>query len=223
MNKYFFLLLFIFSSATIVAQIKTDKASIDSIQLRLMRLCYSNQIQESENEFRALAPAFIAVNDTANLRKLGMAAHCQDSETQPLGEATKRLLNEVNLMNNPAPEITFLPKDKLKNTIIIFYNPDCGSCERELGKLISNYPDIEKEKYRVVSVDAGGNETRYKEIIETFPWKNNAFFDLEYTSINYVNYGIFSGLPVIFVTDKKGNVKIRTTNWQLDMLKEANK
>lgn len=99
------------------------------------------------------------------------------------------------------------------NTILVFYESGCGSCEDEMQSLKANYPVIKDKGYEVVSISADVDENIFKNTSHSFPW-GNKLCDLKgFTGDDFQNYGIM-GTPTFFVIDKNGEVKGRYARLQ---------
>jgi len=94
------------------------------------------------------------------------------------------------------------------NTLLVFYESGCGSCENEMINLKSNYPLIQKKGYEVISVSADANESTFKNTALAFPWKKRLCDLKGFSGDDFKNYGVM-GTPTFFVIDKEGKIEGR--------------
>ena len=106
-----------------------------------------------------------------------------------------------------APKLTQgrLPK---KNTLLVFFESGCGSCENEMQQLVANYPLLQEKGYEVISIAADNDPDIYQAIAETFPWKAKYCDGEGVEGKDFQNYGVI-GTPTMYIIDKKGIIQGR--------------
>ena len=91
------------------------------------------------------------------------------------------------------------------NSLVIFYESDCGSCENELLQLRGNYPLFREKNIRVISVSADRDDEIYRKNADTFPWQQKLCDYKGFEGVNFRNYAVV-GTPTIYVIDDKGTI-----------------
>jgi peroxiredoxin len=89
------------------------------------------------------------------------------------------------------------------NSLVVFYESGCNSCDNELLHLRGLYPQLQEKNIRVISVSADKDEAVYWKNAEAFPWDVKICDFQGFAGVNFKNYDIF-GTPVIFLIDNKG-------------------
>jgi hypothetical protein len=126
------------------------------------------------------------------------------------------LLPQLNLENflmpvlgEKAPEITlgnetFVPK----NTLLFFYDSDCGLCQNELHQLIERYELLKENNIRVISIAADVDKNLFEGTAQKVVWKDN-FCDFKgFEGENFVRYGVV-GTPTLILIDNESVVRGR--------------
>jgi len=112
-------------------------------------------------------------------------------------------------MDISMPDINGVEKSvydiKSKYTMLVFWSPDCGHCQREIPELDSVYNAVLKKKgVKVYAVRADGEESKWKEFIKKNKledWINVQ--DTDHTHQDFrKNYNIYM-TPVIYILDEK--------------------
>lgn len=118
-------------------------------------------------------------------------------------ELAMRLINSLNLIGKAAPLFTFpISDDGAQNFIILFYESDCPSCERELELLQKNYIELKKKGIEVVTISSDIDNSIFEDASKSFPWKNK-FCDYKGLSgENFKNYGVIA-TPTFYLIDKQ--------------------
>jgi hypothetical protein len=99
-------------------------------------------------------------------------------------------------------------------TLLVFYESGCGPCENLLGQLPGNYEYLKKNNIRIISISADTDEKVFKSKADLFPWKQDAFCDLEgMKGPNFVNYGVV-GTPTMVLLDASGNILLKSASLQ---------
>jgi thiol-disulfide isomerase/thioredoxin len=101
----------------------------------------------------------------------------------------------------------------LSNTLLIFYESDCGSCEKQLNELVTYYPALKEKKMQIVSIAADRDEQIFERRATTFPWPDKLCDYKGFSGENFINYRII-GTPTIFIIDKKGYITGRYAQLQ---------
>jgi len=122
-----------------------------------------------------------------------------------------------NLIGNVAPEIKMVDKNnveqrlsavKAKYTIVVFWDPGCGHCQKEIPLLDSVYKAALKAKgVKIYAVKTEGDEKKWEEFINKNgmnDWIN--VYDPEHQSDFRSKYDIYS-TPVIYLLDEKKIIK----------------
>lgn len=88
-------------------------------------------------------------------------------------------------------------------TLLVFYQSDCGHCEDIINQLIAKYQNFEKKRTRIISISSDddietfGNESKY------FPWKDKFCDCVSTKRTNFKNYAV-SGTPTLILLDNNG-------------------
>ncbi|MDR3328307.1 MAG: thioredoxin family protein [Prevotellaceae bacterium] len=104
------------------------------------------------------------------------------------------------------PAITGLKDKKYANSLIVFYNSECGHCQTEMSNLIKNYNILTAKKIRIITIASDEDRNVYENLSKNFPWKDKLCDFKGLDSENFVNYGVF-GTPVIYFTNDEGKIK----------------
>ncbi len=122
-----------------------------------------------------------------------------------------------NIIGNTAPELALkdtlgqwqiLSKVPAKYTILVFWDPDCGHCQKEIPKVKEVYDKWKTKGVKVYAVDIEVDEAKWKKFIRE---KN-----LDWINVNDVNhqsnfrqlYDIYS-TPVIYILDDKKVIRAK--------------
>lgn len=113
------------------------------------------------------------------------------------------------LNGQPAPLIAV--NDSLfapKNSLIIFYETDCGNCHYELEALKQKYSLLKDNKIRVISIAADADKDVFESTAMDFPWTDKICDFKGFDGDNFLKYGIV-GTPTFVLTDADGIVRGR--------------
>lgn len=118
-----------------------------------------------------------------------------------------------NVIGNVAPDVKMpdlkgvehsLLDVKAKYTLLVFWSPDCGHCQKEIPALDSVYNAVLKKKgVKVYAVRTEGDVKKWQEMIDKNKlddWVN--VYDPEHKSRYRADYDIYS-TPVIYLLDEK--------------------
>lgn len=118
-----------------------------------------------------------------------------------------------NLIGRVAPEIKMIGTDgkeyalsdvKAKYTVVVFWDPTCGHCQKEIPSLDSAYnAQLKAKGVKIYSVRTEGDEKLWREFIEKHnlkDWTN--VYDPEHKSNYRSMYDVYS-TPVIYLLDEK--------------------
>lgn len=108
---------------------------------------------------------------------------------------------------NQAPMLIFPDSTVMVpiNSLVIFYESDCGNCTNELTQLRGNYPVLKERKIRVISISADLDEETYKKTADTFPWEQKLCDFKGFDGVNFKNYAVV-GTPTIYLIDDNGKI-----------------
>jgi peroxiredoxin len=119
---------------------------------------------------------------------------------------TELIINDLLPTGSPAPTLTLKKgKEKIKNTLLIFYESGCNNCENELNQLIGNYPELKAKGIRVISIAADIDKTIYETNAARFPWSDKYCDFNGLTGDNFRAYYAI-GTPTIFAINKNGKI-----------------
>jgi thiol-disulfide isomerase/thioredoxin len=95
--------------------------------------------------------------------------------------------------------------------ILVFWDVDCGHCQKEIPKLIEVYNDLKKEKkdvkvYSVYTLHEGEKYLKYIAEKGLSDWIN--VYDGAHINNVTVKYDVYS-TPVIYVLDKNKTIKAK--------------
>ena len=122
-----------------------------------------------------------------------------------------------NIIGNTAPELALkdtsgkwqiLSKVPAKYTILVFYDPDCGHCQKEMPKLKEVYDKWKSKGVEVYAVDIEVDVPKWKKFIreQQLNWIN--VNDANHQSNFRQLYDIYS-TPVIYILDDKKVIKAK--------------
>ena len=121
-------------------------------------------------------------------------------------EKIDKIVTTTRLQGRLAPLIRDVKE--LKNTILIFHESGCGSCDNEISQLIDNYPVLQSKGYEVISIAADNDPTIYQATAEALPWQAKYCDGEGMGGKDFQNYGVI-GTPTMYVIDKKGIIQGR--------------
>jgi thiol-disulfide isomerase/thioredoxin len=123
-----------------------------------------------------------------------------------------------NLIGSTAPELALkdtsgqwqiLSKVPAKYTILVFYDPDCGHCQKEMPKIKEAYDKWKDKSVMVYAVDIEVDEEKWKKFIrekELGRWIN--VNDAKHQSNFRQLYDVYS-TPVIYILDKDKKIRAK--------------
>ena len=111
-----------------------------------------------------------------------------------------------------APNLSYgkLPKS---NTLLVFHESGCSSCEKEMQQFKEKYPQLQEKGYEVVTVSADVDLQTFNHTSADYPWKSKYCNGEGFAGKDFQNYGII-GTPTIFMLDKKGIIQGRYARLQ---------
>ncbi len=98
-----------------------------------------------------------------------------------------------------------LTDSKASQTLLVFYQPDCDNCHKQLDLLIKDFSNLDKLGIRIVSVSADRDENSFQKDVERFPWVDKLCDFNGFAGQNFLNYGIMA-TPTFFLLDKDAKV-----------------
>jgi peroxiredoxin len=104
-------------------------------------------------------------------------------------------------------------KIELANTLLVFHETGCGSCEQQMQAIVRNYQTIRQRGFELVSVSADFEEETFKKSSTPFPWQMKLCDYKGFAGINFVNYGVV-GTPTMYLINKDGIVEGRFARLQ---------
>ena len=119
-----------------------------------------------------------------------------------------------NLIGNTAPELALpdtsqklqvLSKVNAKYTILVFWDPDCSHCQKEIPALKKIYDEWKSKGLQVYAVDIEMEEAKWKKFINDhdLDWIN--VNDVKHTSNFRQVYDVYS-TPTIYILDKNKKI-----------------
>ncbi|MDR0505228.1 MAG: redoxin domain-containing protein [Dysgonamonadaceae bacterium] len=121
----------------------------------------------------------------------------------------ENLLSQLGVDDLLAPG-HYAPKLRLENayitpvqSLVIFYESGCNSCENELVQLRANYRILHEQGLRVISISADRDEGTYRKNADLFTWTDKYCDYKGFSGENFINYQAV-GTPIIFVINKEG-------------------
>ena len=161
--------------------------------------------------YEQLAEALISIFEQYDWKPETEALARFINEDSRIKEPTGKLQLLLTLFKlgkgNKAPKLTQgkLPK---KNTLLVFYESGCNSCENEVLQLVANYPLLQEKGYEVISIAADNDLDIFQSSAETFPWKAKYCDGEGMEGKDFQNYGVV-GTPTLYIIDKKGIIQER--------------
>ncbi|MCC8146600.1 MAG: thioredoxin family protein [Bacteroidales bacterium] len=134
----------------------------------------------------------------------------------------KVLMNLLKLFKgNKAPVLA--NGHELRNTLLVFHESGCGSCENEMEQLKNNYSYIQSKGYEIVSISTDRDDTIFRNTTSSFPWKHK-YCDLKgFESPDFMAYGVI-GTPTFYLINEDGIVTGRYARLQdTDLFKNEEK
>jgi peroxiredoxin len=130
------------------------------------------------------------------------------------------------LLGTPIPNVTAedtngtfitLYNVPAKYTVLYFWDPTCGHCQKETPKLKALYDSIKTKGFEVYAFCSGNNVNEWKKYVKEnkLSWIN--VMDVQNTTGYHTTYDIYS-TPVIYLIDE--NKKILAKRLSADQLKE---
>ncbi|MEO6166597.1 MAG: redoxin domain-containing protein [Chitinophagales bacterium] len=122
-----------------------------------------------------------------------------------------------NIIGNTAPELALkdtlgqwqiLSKVPAKYTILVFWDPDCGHCQKEMPKLKEVYDKWKSKGVEIYAVDIEVDDAKWKKFIreKKLDWIN--VNDINHQSNFRQLYDIYS-TPVIYILDDKKVIRAK--------------
>ena len=152
----------------------------------------------------AIAPdlSMIKASDYEVMKKMGFGT-AKTSE-----EVTKVFYDNVNQLNKMFCHLNSVTADFI---ILVFWDVDCGHCQKEIPKLIELYNKLKKEKkdvkvYSVYTLHEGDKYLKYIDEHKLNDWIN-VYDGAHYNNV-VVKYHVYS-TPVIYVLDKNRVIKAK--------------
>jgi len=99
------------------------------------------------------------------------------------------------------------------NSLVVFYESECGNCENELQRLCGNYSILQGQNIRVITVSADTDAASYERNAAAFPWQQKLCDFKGFDGVNFQNYGII-GTPTMYLIDGKGVITGRFARWE---------
>jgi thiol-disulfide isomerase/thioredoxin len=122
-------------------------------------------------------------------------------------EMTKVFYANVNEVNKLWVKLSDVKADY---TILVFWDVDCGHCQKEIPKLLDAYNELLKEKInvKVFSVYMQHEGEKYLKYIadNKLPWIN--VYDGAHYNNSIEKYDVYS-TPVIYILDKNKVIKAK--------------
>lgn len=95
-----------------------------------------------------------------------------------------------------------------KKTLLVFYKSGCGPCEDLMKQLPNHYDLLLSKGIRVISISADESEQEFKNIANSFPWKDKYCDYKGFKGVNFKNYAVL-GTPTIFLIDELGKIEAK--------------
>ena len=89
------------------------------------------------------------------------------------------------------------------NSLVVFYESGCNSCDNEILQLRGNYPLLKEKGIEIISIAADRDEETYNNTAKDFPWSEQYCDYKGFAGENFRNYELV-GTPTFFLTDKDG-------------------
>ncbi|MFN4028277.1 MULTISPECIES: redoxin domain-containing protein [Flavobacterium] len=159
---------------------------------------------------KAIDLSMIRAEDFPKMKAMGF------EEAKNSEEMTKVFYKNVNEVNKMWVKLSDV---KAEYTILVFWDVDCGHCQKEIPKLVTAYNEMSKEKMdvKVFSVYMQHEGDKYLKYIAD----NKLPFINVYDGAHYNNaiekYDVYS-TPVIYILDK--NKVIKAKRIEADKVKE---
>jgi thiol-disulfide isomerase/thioredoxin len=146
--------------------------------------------------------AMIKAEDFPIVKNMGFES-AKNSE-----EATKVYYANVDKLNKMFYHLNSVTADYI---ILVFWDVDCGHCQKEIPKLIDLYNDLKKEKkevkvFSVYTLHEGEKYLKYIAEKGLSEWIN--VYDGAHINNVTVKYDVYS-TPVIYVLDKNKTIKAK--------------
>ncbi|MGG7037120.1 MAG: thioredoxin-like domain-containing protein [Flavobacterium sp.] len=143
----------------------------------------------------------IKADDFEKMKNMGFE-NAKNSE-----EITKVFYNHVDEVNKMFVKLSDIKADY---TVLVFWDVDCGHCQKEIPKLLDAYNELIKEKkdVKVFSVYTQHEGEKYLKYIaeHKLPWIN--VYDGAHYNNTIEKYDVYS-TPVIYLLDKNKVIKAK--------------
>ena len=96
-------------------------------------------------------------------------------------------------------------------TILYFWDPTCGHCQKELPKLVSYYDSIKTKNIEVFALCADNDVVRWKKYVKENKMKWINVMDIQNTTAYHTIYDI-SSTPVMYLLDKDKKIIAKKLN-----------
>jgi thiol-disulfide isomerase/thioredoxin len=168
----------------------------------------------------ATAPdlSMIKAGDYPIVKKMGFEA------AKTSDEATKVYYANEGTLNKMFNHLYSVNSDFI---ILVFWDVDCGHCQKEIPKLIKLYNELKKDKkdvkvYSVYTLHEGDKYLKYIADNNLQDWIN--VYDGAHINNVTVKYDVYS-TPVIYVLDKNKKIKAKRIGVEQlnDIIKEMEK
>lgn len=169
-------------------------------------------IGTAERLVRTLAP----LADSLGVSRIMpyLAATCNGMDI-PLGETSalaNRMFTAIRLINSNAPLLANREYDALQNCLLLFFDSGSDSCRQIINQLMANYPALQQNGIRVVSIAADLSFENIKANCANLPWDNFCIYT-GFNGTNFINYGV-SSVPTLYYIDFEGTVRCKYYNIQ---------
>ena len=108
-----------------------------------------------------------------------------------------------------APQIKGLSpaigKTTHKYTMLIFHQPDCENCQRQMKQLEMNYRFYEGKEVRIVTISGALTSADFQKERKNHPWKDSLCDFKGFAGESFLAYGVVS-TPMIYLLDNRGVV-----------------
>ncbi|MCT4056996.1 TlpA family protein disulfide reductase [Elizabethkingia anophelis] len=124
------------------------------------------------------------------------------------GDSKKDSLSSDSLPENSSIKTTDLIQGSYNKLLLVFYQSDCGHCDKLLQELSANYKRMTSRGVKILGISSDTDSGIFNSKKESLKWPDLYLEEKGLKGENYKNYGVI-GTPTMFLLDKSGQIIYR--------------